>query len=69
MHVNGFLHHEQADDDIPMASANTLKHWMASRPAETIANRHAALATYRHVLRAINLSFRGSPVFQHSTND
>ncbi|KAK5107800.1 hypothetical protein LTR62_000668 [Meristemomyces frigidus] len=48
-----------------MSSAALLKQFMASRllsPLDLQANAFAARATYRHLVRAINLSFRGDAV-------
>ncbi|KAK3632729.1 Mitochondrial zinc maintenance protein 1, mitochondrial [Elasticomyces elasticus] len=45
-----------------MSTAEILRQFMASKflsPAEIATNRFAALATYRHLVRAINLSFAG----------
>ena len=44
------------------SSLDVLRQFMSSKflsPTEIATNRMAALATYRHLLRAINLSFRG----------
>jgi len=45
-----------------MSSVEALKQFMASKvlsPGEILGNRHAALATYRHLLRATGIAFRG----------
>ncbi len=47
-----------------MTTVDLLRQFMASKslsPAEIATNRVAVLATYRHLLRAINLSFASKP--------
>ncbi|KAK0256269.1 Mitochondrial zinc maintenance protein 1, mitochondrial [Friedmanniomyces endolithicus] len=47
-----------------MTTVDLLRQFMASKslsPAEIATNRVAVLATYRHLLRAINLSFANDP--------
>lgn len=60
-----------SEDAIAMASIDILKGFMATRflsPGEIAHNRSVVLATYRHLLRATGIAFRGPSLTSSTTS-